>query len=169
MRKGREGGEKRGGLEKNGKDDGNSGHYVFASSRPPKRRPLERRTLTPRIYLTSPLTLIKLYHFLCPHNFLYITKLLLMFDALLPSYIIFGTMLPSHLSYKILCYQVNKLIRFYVTKLLIIYVSNLPIILDPMLPNYLSFKILFYQVTHHVRSYVTKLFIIEDSMLPSYP
>merc|ERR1711954_361442 len=34
--------------EKKGeKTDENSGHYVIASSRPPKRRPLERRTLAP--------------------------------------------------------------------------------------------------------------------------
>ena len=42
MRKGRDGGEKR---EKKEKTDENSGHYVIASSRPPERRPLERRTL----------------------------------------------------------------------------------------------------------------------------
>ena len=29
------------------KSDENSGHYVIASSRPPERRPLERRTLAP--------------------------------------------------------------------------------------------------------------------------
>ena len=29
------------------KTDENSGHYVIASSQPPKRRPLERRTLAP--------------------------------------------------------------------------------------------------------------------------
>ena len=29
------------------KTDENSGHYVIASSRPPERRPLERRTLGP--------------------------------------------------------------------------------------------------------------------------
>ena len=27
----------------------NSGHYVIASSRPPERRPLERRTLAPKV------------------------------------------------------------------------------------------------------------------------
>ena len=43
MRKGRDG-EKR---EKRGGTDENSGHYVIASSRPPERRPLERRTLAP--------------------------------------------------------------------------------------------------------------------------
>ena len=46
MRKGRDGGKKR---EKTGKKkentDENSGLYVIASSRPPDRRPLERRTL----------------------------------------------------------------------------------------------------------------------------
>ena len=57
MRKGRDGGKKRGekmGKEKRGKKrekkektDENSGHYVIASSRPPERRPLERRTLAP--------------------------------------------------------------------------------------------------------------------------
>ena len=55
MRKGRDGGQKTGG-EKTGKKnrekkrentDENSGHYVIASSRPPERRPLERRTLAP--------------------------------------------------------------------------------------------------------------------------
>ena len=57
MRKGRDGGKKRGG-KRGGKEkemtDENSGHYVIASSRPPKRRPLERRTLVPiRIALSS--------------------------------------------------------------------------------------------------------------------
>ena len=37
-------GEKTGKMEKT---DENSGHYVIASSRPPERRPLERRTLAP--------------------------------------------------------------------------------------------------------------------------
>ena len=51
MRKGRNGEKKRG--KKTGKKeeeentDENSGHYVIASSRPPERRPLERRTLAP--------------------------------------------------------------------------------------------------------------------------
>ena len=51
MRKGRDGekngknGKKK--REKREKTDGNSGHYVIASSRPPERRPLERRTLAP--------------------------------------------------------------------------------------------------------------------------
>ena len=52
MRKGCDGGKKR---EKRGKKRGgkkentdeNSGHYVIASSRPPERRPLERRPLVP--------------------------------------------------------------------------------------------------------------------------
>ena len=30
------------------KTDENSGHYVIASSRPPERRPLERRMLAPK-------------------------------------------------------------------------------------------------------------------------
>ena len=50
MRKGRDGGkkrEKRGKKKKREKTDENSGHYVIASSRPPERRPLERRTLAP--------------------------------------------------------------------------------------------------------------------------
>ena len=57
MRKGRDGEKKTG--KKNGKKkkrekkrektDGNSGHYVIASSRPPERRPLERRTLAPKL------------------------------------------------------------------------------------------------------------------------
>ena len=49
MRKGRDGEKKNG--EKNGekkeKRDENSGHYVIASSQPPERRLLERRTLAP--------------------------------------------------------------------------------------------------------------------------
>ena len=55
MRKGRDGekktGKKKWKKKKNGKKnentDENSGHYVIASSRPPERRPLERRTLAP--------------------------------------------------------------------------------------------------------------------------
>ena len=45
MRKGRDGGkrEKKIKWEKKEKTDENSGHYVVASSRPPERRPLERR------------------------------------------------------------------------------------------------------------------------------
>ena len=31
--------------------DENSGHYVIASSRPPERRPLERHTLVPILYV----------------------------------------------------------------------------------------------------------------------
>ena len=31
------------------KTDDYSGHYVIASSRPPERRPLERRTLAPKL------------------------------------------------------------------------------------------------------------------------
>ena len=45
MRKGRDGEKKRG--EKKEKTDENSDHYIIASSRPPERRPLERRTLAP--------------------------------------------------------------------------------------------------------------------------
>ena len=50
MRKSRGGGEKNGknGGEKE-KTDGNSGHYVIASSQPPERRPLECRTLVPSV------------------------------------------------------------------------------------------------------------------------
>ena len=44
MKKGRDGGNGEGKKEKT---DENSGHYVIASSRLPKRRPLERRTLAP--------------------------------------------------------------------------------------------------------------------------
>ena len=47
MRKGRDGEKKTGGKKKKEKTDDYSGHYVIASSRPPKRRPLERRTLVP--------------------------------------------------------------------------------------------------------------------------
>ena len=48
MRKGRDG-EKIKIKKKREKEktDENSGHYVIASSRPPERRPLERRTLAP--------------------------------------------------------------------------------------------------------------------------
>ena len=46
MRKGRDGEKKTG--EKKENTDENSGHYVIASSRPPERRPLERRTLAPK-------------------------------------------------------------------------------------------------------------------------
>ena len=35
------------GEESSEKTDENSGHYVIANSRPPDRRPLERRTLVP--------------------------------------------------------------------------------------------------------------------------
>ena len=44
--------EKRGGgeWEKREEKAGDySGHYVIASSRPPERRPLERRTLVPKV------------------------------------------------------------------------------------------------------------------------
>ena len=55
MRKGRDGekngkngGGKKMGEKKREKTDGNSGHYVIASSRPPERRPLERHMLVPK-------------------------------------------------------------------------------------------------------------------------
>ena len=43
-------GKKTGGgkREKKEKTDENSGHYVIDISRPPERRPLERRTLVPK-------------------------------------------------------------------------------------------------------------------------
>ena len=47
MRKGRDGGKNGGKKEKT---DENSGHYIIASSRPPERRPLDRRTLAPISY-----------------------------------------------------------------------------------------------------------------------
>ena len=50
MRKGRDGGKtgkKKPEKKEEEKTDENSGHYVIASSRPPERRPLERRTLAP--------------------------------------------------------------------------------------------------------------------------
>ena len=53
MRKGRDGGKKKTGKktgEKKENTDENSGHYVIASSRPPERRLLERRTLAPKDY-----------------------------------------------------------------------------------------------------------------------
>ena len=53
MRKGRDGEkwERKKKREKKENTDENSGHYVIASSRPPERRPLERRTLAPKSYL----------------------------------------------------------------------------------------------------------------------
>ena len=56
MRKGRNGEKKNGKKtgktgEKKENTDENSGHYVVASSRPPERRPLERRTLAPIVKL----------------------------------------------------------------------------------------------------------------------
>ena len=51
MRKGRDGGKrgkKTGGKNKENTDE-NSGHYIIASSRPPERRPLEHRTLVPKM------------------------------------------------------------------------------------------------------------------------
>ena len=47
MRKGRDGGN---GKKTPEKTDENSGHYVISSSRPPERRPLERRTLAPKSF-----------------------------------------------------------------------------------------------------------------------
>ena len=51
MRKGRNGGKKKGGGVKRGekgkKTNDYSGHYVITSSQPPKRQPLERRMLAP--------------------------------------------------------------------------------------------------------------------------
>ena len=38
-----------GGTGKKEKDDENSGHYVISSSRPPERRPVERRTLVQKV------------------------------------------------------------------------------------------------------------------------
>ena len=66
LQRGKKWGKKR---EKKEKTDENSGHYVIASSRPPKRRPLERRTLAPKtkndllamkqiLYDMGPLTLV---------------------------------------------------------------------------------------------------------------
>ena len=48
MRKGCDGGRT---GEK--KTDGNSGHYVIASSQPPKRQPLEHRTLVTKYLVVS--------------------------------------------------------------------------------------------------------------------
>ena len=53
MRKGRDGGKKKGKKQENKrgrKTDENSGHYVIASSQPPECRPLERRTLAPKLF-----------------------------------------------------------------------------------------------------------------------
>ena len=53
MRKGRDGGKrektgkKTGGKKRKENMDENSGHYIIASSQPPERRPLERRSLMP--------------------------------------------------------------------------------------------------------------------------
>ena len=60
MRKGRDGGKKRGG-KKGEKTDDYSGHYVIASSRPPERRPLERRRLVPIISGTEAQIFMKIY------------------------------------------------------------------------------------------------------------
>ena len=49
MRKGRDGGKREKNWKKKEKTDENSGHYVIASSRPPECRPLERRTLAPKL------------------------------------------------------------------------------------------------------------------------
>ena len=74
MRKGRGGGET-GKKDKKKKSDGNSGHYLIASRRPPERRPLERCTLPTNHHLSStlfwslPWTNIDL-HLHCLHNFL---------------------------------------------------------------------------------------------------
>ena len=68
MRKGRDGekngGKKRGGEKKREKTDDYSGHYVIASSRPPERRPLERRTLVPILQYSTTvvLSIITSYH-----------------------------------------------------------------------------------------------------------
>ena len=51
MRKGRDGGKNTGGEKEN--TYGNSGHDVIASSRPPERRPLKRRTLAPILLVIS--------------------------------------------------------------------------------------------------------------------
>ena len=51
MRKGRDGEKNEEKTKKQEKTDENSGHYVVASSRPPERQPLERRTLVPIISL----------------------------------------------------------------------------------------------------------------------
>ena len=56
MRKGCDGGKKRGaenGKKREENNDENSGHYVIASSRPPERRPLEHGTLVPIQYRTT--------------------------------------------------------------------------------------------------------------------
>ena len=47
MRKGRDRGKNKGGGHQEKTDD-YSGHYVIAGSRPPERRPLERRMLVPK-------------------------------------------------------------------------------------------------------------------------
>ena len=63
MKKSRDGGngKKTGGKKKKKMTDENSGHYVIASSRPPERRPLERRTLAP-IQVTSTASIQPLGH-----------------------------------------------------------------------------------------------------------
>ena len=55
MRKGRDGEKKNGKktVKKKDNTDENSGHYVIASSRPPERQPLERRTLAPILMLSG--------------------------------------------------------------------------------------------------------------------
>ena len=71
MRNGRDGEQKMGKKwEKKDKTDENSGHYVIASSRPPERRPLERRTLSPikkkcLVILMSPIFLLYRWTYFC--------------------------------------------------------------------------------------------------------
>ena len=50
MRKGRDGGKKRG-KQKEEKTDANNGHYFIASSRLPELQPLERRMLVPKVLI----------------------------------------------------------------------------------------------------------------------
>ena len=63
MRKGRDREKKKREKEKREKKrektDENSGHYVIASSRPPERRPLERRTLAPNSSLSVTVVILK--------------------------------------------------------------------------------------------------------------
>ena len=56
MRKGRDGEKKKKGEKKTNE---NSGHYNIASSRPPERRTLERRTLAPiKLYIREAFIII---------------------------------------------------------------------------------------------------------------
>ena len=64
MGKGRDGGnEKKNGGKKGEKTDDCSCHYVIASSRPPERRPLERRPLMPILISDQMVDIFAIFEF----------------------------------------------------------------------------------------------------------